>query len=555
MNMKCLLSVLCFAPGSAQYMLTANVDALYISALPEHITIGLELLKSSLDIINEKYLSKYEIYEYLSDYNETMKLSHQNPDIPIYLNYLNYVEEKDPKKASYYHYTIMIKLHLFFVNLGMISIIKDEKFSFIKGNDPEIKEKGIPSSLSFFDSFFINEKDKSRFNKKMIFNYIRNAFLHNDNNQHELYQITPDAEYIHIKLNNTTPVPFEALIYIGDVLAVGQSIINYAHYSSGYYIEGQESIIPENLVKSYKKCSKELDKAHFRFKYISKSVPDRFDDINKNIFTPTSIFSQQEFIAAIDSYGNTKEVEYQFSEEMKRLYHKKFKLISEKLSRLDVDYSRKNISTFTLPYIQHVPTLKLEKLVAPIISNYSPTSFSKYNFMLTELETTYSYLFEENITVNKIIDKMLAKYWSLADNSKTINPFEYIPPKMDLIRFILLYVVDDEEREIYNDAVLLRYVFGTINQDSDITIANQTYSAEHLRNAFTHNRFQVYTNEKNEKIFFLFDFPDAHRLDDPHTSPYAWKEYISYNDLIDKAYEIAKNNQFNQTLTLTKKTI
>ena len=25
MNMKCLLSVLCFAPGSAQYMLTANV--------------------------------------------------------------------------------------------------------------------------------------------------------------------------------------------------------------------------------------------------------------------------------------------------------------------------------------------------------------------------------------------------------------------------------------------------------------------------------------------------------------------------------------------------
>ena len=107
-------------------------------------------LKSSLDLINENYLSQLEIYEYLNDYNEVMRLARSNINVPIEKVFNTYmINTNQYHKANADYYLKMIKIHILFVNTSILSVTKDEDFEHLWATDKEMGEKTKDTGLSF----------------------------------------------------------------------------------------------------------------------------------------------------------------------------------------------------------------------------------------------------------------------------------------------------------------------------------------------------------------------------------------------------------------------
>jgi len=483
-------------------------------------------LKSSLDIINEKYLSKQEIYEYLNNYNEVMKLARENIHTSIEGIFYAYMDSTNQShKANLDYYQKMIKIHILFVNTSILSIIKDEEFEHLWATDEEMSEKIKGGSLSFLKDKFIIPTDSPRFKKTHIFNYIRNAFFHSDNN--ELYRISPDCNYINISLKQTNPIPFNVKITANDIFRMSKIIKEYAHHVTAFELENQDKLIVEDLFDHYHKCSRELNKVSLVRKILPSNISKRKEDINKDLIDPKVIFSSKLFNQTLSEYGEVEDLKYKLSNQQKRLLHQKFKHFNKCFGNIDMKY-----------------------FVVPIIINYMPNGINKINFLNFDSAVSYTYLFNYEYSIYDIMNDIVNDYMLLGNN-KTLpqnkrTVFNYIHKNIDISKHELLYLFDNNERENYNDILLFKYVYGTINNEEEINIGGINYPTERIRNALTHNRWRGFTNERGKRCFYLYDDEDS--LVDPDTinpSKTFWNATFLYDDLKRSIDEIMENYYSN----------
>ena len=64
--------------------------------------------------------------------------------------------------------------------------------------------------------------------------------------------------------------------------------------------------------------------------------------------------------------------------------------------------------------------------------------------------------------------------------------------------------VDTSNFDNFDDVLLFKYVYGTINSDIKVNIGGVDYLSENIRNAFTHNRWRGYINQSGKRCFYLF---------------------------------------------------
>lgn len=472
-------------------------------------------LKSSLDIVNDDYLSKEEIYEYLNDYNEVMRLARENINTPIeevfraYMNSSNQVH-----KANLNYYQRMIKVHILFVNASILAVTKDEEFDYLEVMDSEMGEKTKSGGLAFLKDKFVISTESSRFKKTHIFNFIRNAFFHSDNN--ELYRISPDCNFVTISLKQTKPIPFNIKLTANDIFRMTKFIQDYSHHASVFDLENQEQIVLENLFSHYHKFSRELDKVSLVRKVLPEGIKDRKEDIHADIYNSSAMGSSSLFHNTLSKYGNVTEVKYRFSEKQKRLLHSRFKYFNNYLNNIGMEY-----------------------FVVPIILNYMPSGICKINFLYFDLAVSYTYLFNSNNSIYDIMSDVSSDYMSIGANNslKKKSVFDYVDKNIDISKYGLLYLFDNNERENFNDILLFKYVYGTINREEKVSIGGIEYRSEHIRNAFTHNRWRGYTNQNGKRCFYLYDDEDL--IADPDNA--YWNGTFFYDDLKKASDEIMKN--------------
>lgn len=472
-------------------------------------------LDNSLNIINDNYLSKEEIYEYLNDYNEVMRMARNNINIPIGKVFMTYMENSNQKhKANMNYYQKMIKIHILFVNASVLGVTKDEEFDYLEAMDSEMGEKTKDGGLAFLKEKFIISTDSSRFKKTHVFNFIRNAFFHSDNN--DLYKISSDCNFINISLKETNPIPFNVKITANDIFRMSRFIQNYSHHATIFDVPNQEQIVLDNLFSHYHKFSRELDKVSFIRKVLPKGISDRKEDIHTDLYN-SKVFSSTELLnLTLNKYGNVKEVEYKFSENQKRLLHSKFKYFEKYLKYIGMKY-----------------------FVVPIICNYMPSGICKINFLYFDLAVSYTYLFNGNNSFLDIINDVSNDYMNITDNNnlKKKSVFDYIDKDIDISKYGLLYLLDNDEKDNFDDLLLFKYVYGTINKEEKVNIGGIEYESKYLRNAFTHNRWRGYTDQFGKRCFYLYDDEDL--IVDPDNA--YWKKTFFYEDLKKTSDEIMKN--------------
>ena len=508
----------------------------YNNKLDALTSYNITALKSSLDVINERYLSKQEIYEYLNDYNEFMRFARQNLNIPLINVFTGYMKSTNQNhKNNLEYYIKMIKIHILFVNISILAATKDEDFEYLWATDTEMGEKTKDGELIFLKEKFIVPTDSSRFKKTHIFNFIRNAFCHSDNN--ELYKITPDCNFVIISLKKTNPISFNVKVSARDINKMTKYIQQYAHQASAFEIENQKDLVVEELVDHYHKCSRQLNKVSLIRKVLPSSIKERKEKIHKELCTKEVAFSKNAFDNVLNKYGSITEIKYRLSEQQKRLLHSKF---------------------------QHFNNTILEQIgmnffVASIIFNYMPMGISKMNFLRFDLAVSSAYLFNAENSMYDIIIDIMKDYNELGNGRKisTNKPsvFHFIDKDVDVAsRYGWLCLLDEEERENYNDIMLFKYVFGTVNEDEKINIGGVEYDSERIRNALTHNRYRGYRNIRQERCFYLYDDEDT--IADPDNA--FWSSNFLYDDLRKASEDIVtnyinnKNNSTNKTKVLTK---
>lgn len=472
-------------------------------------------LKSSLDMINENYLSRQEIYEYLNDYNEVMRLAREHINTPleqVFKSYMNHTNQSH--KANLGYYQKMIKVHVLFVNASILAVTKDEEFEHLSAMDSEMGEKTKDGGLIFLKDKFINSTESSRFKKTHIFNFVRNAFFHSDNN--ELYKILPDCNFVTILLKQTKPIPFHMKISANDIFRMSRFIQDYAHHATVFEVENQDQVVLDNLFSHYHKCSRELDKLSLVRKVLPEGIVTRKEDIHADIYYSNATSSATLLDSTLNKYGNVTEVKYQFSDGQKRLLHSKFQYFNQYLSNVGMEY-----------------------FVVPIILNYMPSGICKVNFLYFDLAVSYTYLFNAKNSIYDIMNDVGNDYMNMMSNKEVHkrSVFDYIDKNVDVSKFGLLYLFDDRERENFNDILLFKYVYGTINQEEKVSIGGVEYPAEHIRNAFTHNRWRGYLNQNGKRCFYLYDDEDL--IADPDNA--YWSQTFLYDDLKLASDEIMRD--------------
>ena len=445
-------------------------------------------LKKTLDNINEVYLSKEEIYDYLYHYNEVFKIARQDLFTSFYDVFLNYMKKIDNTKANFIYYKEMIRLHTLFDSMMLSSIIKDEDYDNIIPSDNEMHEKDKNGNLAYLADGFINPLDKTRFKKYEIFNYVRNAIFHNDIN--ELYKINTDCMSLTISLSNTNPVPFKFRINSNEINKMVISISDYSHHAIPYLIKKQGDFNINSFKKNYNHAMKEIKKlvpTRIVFKNNSK---DNKREIMKSLYHDGIWFSQKKAMNLIDNYCiDYEEKSYEFSSFQKDLFYKK------------INY-----------FMRFIDGSKFKHFICPIIYNYMAGGVHKYEFYQYDYLISSIYLADGTHSVYSVMNDVLydfaylSKHKKVPDNKESI--YNYMPKDVDITKSLVLYMFDYLERENMNDSLLFTYSLCNFSKETDYIMNGKLYELEHIRNAFTHNRWVV-NYEGNIKYYYLYDDEDV----------------------------------------------
>ena len=497
-----------------------NYLSLYPYGIPKNdwsIFIKEARLKEALDNINEIFLSKDEIFNYLYNYNEIMRLARNNPDNSIWNIFTSYMQVNDKDNANFVYYEKMIKLHMLYDNLTLLSIIKDEDFEEINACDDEMSETDKKYGLAFLKDGFLNPKDATRFKKHHIFNFVRNAIYHSDMN--ELYKISSNCENIYINLKMTKPIPFNFKIHNFGIYNMLTYISDYSHHAPTFIIKNQSSINMDNIYKNHNRRMRELNKLTLTRLSLDNKSTDNKRTILEEMHKNKMMFSQKESIKLLSNYSNVSEIEYPFTKEQRELFCEKIE--------------------FFLPILSG----NFKYFLAPILYNYMHGSIYKCNFYKYDFLINQLYLLDSNNSINDIFSIILCDFDNLSHNKKIDtykdSVFNYIDKDVDYSKSILLYNYDNNIREDMNDAILFTYSFCSLNNQKTLIIDGISYDLEHIRNAFTHGRW-ICKRIGNSKYYYLYDDEDL--LVNPEDA--YWSNKYSYQELMNIC-NILKNNYIN----------
>ena len=501
--------------------------SLYAKGVPKekHLLFIKEArLKEVLDNINEIFLTKEEIYNYLYNYNMIMRIARNYEQVSLWDIFINYMESTDKDNANFIYYENMIKLHMLYDNLTLLSIIKDEDFEDIDANDEEMSEKDKKYGLAFLKNCFINPTDSTRFKKHHIFNYVRNAVFHNDIN--ELYKVSTNCENIFINLKMTNPIPFRFKIHNFGIYNMLQHISSYTHNAPTFMIKNQNSINIDNLKKNHNRRMRELNKLTLTRMALTDKITKNKGEIINELQQNKDLFSSVATRNTLNKYSNIQEYEYPFSSNQKDLYSKK------------IDFFLKLLE----------PNFKY--YIAPILYNYMQGGVYKYNFYVCDSIISQMYLLDSSNSISSIKLDILKDFANASQKKAILKKdtiFNYINKNVDYSKSIVLYTLDNDIREDMNDAALFTYAMCSLNNQNMITIDNKTYELEHIRNAFTHGRW-ISNRVGDNKYYSLYD--DEDMLVDPNSA--TWQATYSYEELL-KVCNILKDNYLNNN-NIKKKT-
>ena len=498
----------------------------YLSLYPEGIPTSFHLpyikvarLKESLDNINEIFLSKTEIYEYLNNYNQVMRLARKYHTTSLWHIFLTYMKITNPDNANFAYYEKMIKLHMLYDNLMLLSIIKDEDFTEIDATDDEMSEKDKNHGLAFLKTCFLNPNDATRFKKHHIFNFVRNAVFHNDIN--ELYKVSANCENIFINLKMTNPIPFRFKIHNFGIYNMLTYISEYSHHAPTFIIKNQSSMNLANLTKNYNRRMRELNKLILTRLSLTEKSSDNKGTILDKMYQNKTLFSHQDTINILNNYSSITELEYPFTKEQKDLFSKKIELF--------MDITKNDLKFF----------------IAPILYNYMQGGIYKYNFYKYDFLINQLYLLDSDNSLDNVTMDILSDFNTLLHKHKIAknknSVFNYIKDDVDYSKGIVLYLNDKEIREDMNDAILFTYALCSLNDQTEFEIDGVTYELEHIRNAFTHGRW-LCNHDGDDKYYSLYDDEDL--LIDPANSK--WQGKYSYQELM-KLCNSLKNNYILKT--------
>lgn len=518
--------------GDAKLLLLTNNNnteyyrllSLYAEGIPkeEHLTFIKEArLKEVLDNINEVFLTKDEIYNYLYNYNMIMRLARNHEQVSLWNIFINYMKLSDKDNANFIYYENMIKLHMLYDNLTLLSIIKDEDFDLIEASDDEMSEKDKKYGLSFLKKCFINPTDSTRFKKHHIFNFVRNAVFHNDIN--ELYKVSTNCENVFINLKMTNPIPFIFKIHNFGIYNMFQYISSYTHNAPTFMIKNQNLINIDNLKKNYNRRMRELNKLTITRIKLDDKLTKNKEEIFKELHQNNTLFSSTDTKNVLSKYSNLTDIEYPFSNEQKDLYCKKIEFFQEHLSE------------------------NFKYYIAPILYNYMQGGIYKYNYHIYDSIISQMYLLDSNNSILSVKLNILKDFDTIFKKKK-INTkdslFNYIDSRPDYSKSVILYTLDNQAREDMNDAILFTYAMCSLNNQNKIEIDGVEYDLEHIRNAFTHGRW-ICNYNGSDKYYSLYD--DEDREVNP-TNAY-WQAKYSYQELLKISNKLKENYVINNNNT------
>lgn len=450
--------------------------------------------------------SKIDMATFLKNFHEMMMIATLKPHNSFKnIFHWNMQRKKMKQYSSNEYYNEMINVYEIQLTSKYLTILFDNYFDFL-----------LESEIDFFDipeTIFVNPKDFSSFSKRQIIKFIRNAFNHNDNEQHILFKYIRvikngiSAPMIEIYLRNTKPIPFHIRLSIFDLC----SIINEITKSNTINIISLRS--KKNININSSNFNNELNNMFYR-KFYSRKKLDK--DKLKELLLFTNM-------------------------------GKKTKNYEELLSGLGLEYkdfyfnaAQKIKIAEDLVYWENRGVIGND-IIEHLAAKVMPFSFMRERLSLISIILTDYYINDGNYSLSDFVSEAKKIYYSGTYDEN--SPLKLYVNFFGLDRNILFDCLDYDNLISMTSSIYYGYIFDTLVTDSMIKIAeNRDIPRNRIRNSFVHMRWFKGIKE----CFKLYDWGNGMNDEFNKDSPTFWSTNIKLLDMqncVENYFEKALNNQ------------
>lgn len=456
----------------------------------------------------KKKLSKFEVATYLKDYSNFMKCVSFNRTENLFDVFINMlISNGRGQYAVKEYYFNMISVFEFFLLNKTYSFMADNLFDYILEN--KLSEIDIP------DDIFIDKKDASRFSKKQIIKFIRNAVNHNDHTDKDLYTLYNDNGQLKIEiyLKNVKPVPFHIELSFNEYMGIMGGLWKANKIDLTCYRTKAKLNFKSNDISS------ELDKIFYRRYYYKGKIDDEvLKKINQYTETPTI----DRRVEAVLNDGEYSYIDYQLAKPQKIRILEDFEFWKETLP-LDENMCL----GYVVPKVVPLGINKIEQLrFSLIVADWYAKSCKK-------------------------------SLWDIANDARKVCLKEYDEDNIlydeDMLEKdykIVMRVFDFEYRESIAFSIYTSYLFDTLVTDENVKIGNNIYPREKIRNSFVHGRWFNGING----CYKLYDCDNG----EDNELNYNWRASIPYDDLskaVDNYYNDSLNKNMDDNFLYSSPTI
>lgn len=446
--------------------------------------------------------SKYEIATYLRDYKRTMTYALLNQEVPLYKVFDFHMRTDGRMQyANSDYYFEMISIYEILLLSKFLTFLYDNHFEYLlEANVDKLK---IP------DSIFINKNDRSKFssNKKII-EWIRNAFNHNDNPNHDLVRFIRVNENeeekikIEIFLKNTKPIPFHVLLDIDDLFSICFEIAN----PSSIIVDSGRSIKPIFLT-SYN-VNETINNVFLRKFYARKKLTEE---------------QKESIISHVNKNGTKNNESVLLNNGM---VYKDFHYTIEQIVKIKED----------LKYWESMG-VHGNDVISHLLNKVMPFSWKKERALRMNLVFADCYMKKGTKPIfDLVID---ARKLILDKKTSEDTPLSFYTNQYGIDNELLYDALDFENLLSITDSIYFGYLFDSLVTDDEIKINDtRTIQRKRIRNSFVHMRWFKGINE----CFKLFDWGNGIDNEYNRSSKSFWKANIQYSDMENCAEAYFKSN-------------
>ena len=435
--------------------------------------------------------SKIEIATYLRDMNRLMMYSIVNQNTSFWNNFKFHMNNDQRLQYSISdYYTEMINIYEFFLVSKFLTMRYDNYFNYLQENS--IDKMNIPPEI------FVNKNDSTKFSKKQIIKFIRNAFNHNDNQERELYKIIrvnekeKDIIKIEINLKNTKPVPFHVVIDLEQLMVICHEL----QKSSTFFILSNRSLTPIDIN--------------------SKNVNDMLNNMFVRKFYSIKKLTEEQKIKIrelLENNKSTKNNEH-ILQENGMTYKDFYFSIAQKI-KIQEDLS----------YWESIG-IRGNDVISHLISKVIPLSVTKDRMFAINLILVDCYMKDSSKSVSNFMRDALNILRTNKLNEET--NFSIYFKSFGYDNKLMYDALDLDNIASLTYSIFYGYLFDSLVTDDEIKIAsNKEVKREKIRDSFVHMRWFMGINE----CYKLFDWGNC--LDDElnRKSNTFWSTNIKLSDM------------------------